>query len=173
MIVDGGSINCGTHNSGVNKLIIFDSVVSAVNEFTILNAATGGSPTIAATGGDTHINLTLKSKGTDGVILASTVDNGAYLEFQQKAAPADPSAEYARLYLKNVDTNNNALAVKIQKAGAIREVEITSPKAICGEGGSKDGALDPTYDFSRSMMIVELWCGHSYEVPMSGWNMVS
>ena len=102
LIVDGGSINCGTHDSGANQLIIFDSVVNAVNEFTILNAATGGSPTIAATGGDTHINLTLKSKGTDGVILASTVDNGAYLEFQQKAAPANmtgAAVEYARLDL--------------------------------------------------------------------------
>ena len=83
------------------------------------------------------------------------------------------AVEYARLYLKEVDTNNNALACKIQKAGAVVEVEITSPKAICGECGSTDGAKDPTYDFSRSMMLVELWCGHSYEVPMTGWNMVS
>jgi len=149
---------------------------TTVNEFTFTNTVANGSPSIAVTGTDTHINLILKSKGTDGVIIASTVDNGAYIEFQQKAAPADMTGgavEYARLYLKNIDNNNNALAVKIQKAGAVREVEITSPKAICGECGSKDGALDPTYDFSRSMMIVELWCGHSYEVPMNGWNMVS
>ena len=149
---------------------------TTVNEFTFTNTAANGSPSIAATGTDPHINLTLKSKGTDGVIIASTVDNGAYLEFQQKAAPATMTGgavEYARLYLKEVDTNNNALACKIQKAGAVVEVEITSPKAICGVCGSKDGAKDPTYDFSRSMMLVELWCGHSYEVPMNGWNMVS
>ena len=77
------------------------------------------------------------------------------------------------MYLKEVDANNNALAVRIFKANAYQEVEITSPKAICGECGSKDGAKDPTYDFARSMMTVELWCGHSYEVPMTGWNMVS
>ena len=75
--------------------------------------------------------------------------------------------------MKEVDTNNNALACRIQKAGSVVEVEITSPKAICGECGSQDGAKDPTYDFSRSMMIVDLWCGHSYEVPMTGWNMVN
>ena len=153
--------------------MIFTTTSTAINEFTVANAAADGSPTLSVTGGDTDIALTLKSKGADGIIVAGATANGAFLEFQQKASPGDPSLEYARLYLKQVDAQNNALAVKLQKANTIQEVEITSPKAICGECGSTDGAKDPTYDFSRSMMIVELWCGHSYEVPMTGWNMVS
>jgi len=148
------------------QLIIFDSVSTAVNEITVANAAADGTPSIAATGGDTHIALTLKSKGTDGIIISSTVDNGAYLEFQQKATAADPAAEYARLYLKQVDANNNAMAVKLQKGGAIVEVEITSPRAVCGKCGSKDGAKDPLYDFERGVMVLDLWCGHSFEIPM-------
>jgi len=153
------------------ELVIFDSVSTAVNEITVANAATGGTPSVAATGGDSDVALTLKSKGTDGIIISSTADNGAYLEFQQKAAAADPSTEYARMYLKQVDASNNAIAVKLQKGGAIVEVEITSPRAVCGECGRKDGAKDPLYDFERGVMVLDLWCGHSFEVPMQ-WSQI-
>jgi hypothetical protein len=48
-----------------NELIKFpSSVASAVNEITISNAATTGSPSISATGDDTNIGLNLISKGT-------------------------------------------------------------------------------------------------------------
>ena len=151
--------------------IIFGTTSSAVNEITITNGATGNPAQIAASG-ESNIGLKLSGKGTGGVILTNATANGAFLEFDTKATPADPSAEQARLYLKEVDSNNNALAVKIQKAGTVREVEITSPKAICAVCGSKDGATDPTYDFARSMMIVELWCGHSFEVPMQ-WSQIN
>ena len=154
-----------------NEQIIFATTASAVNEITITNGATGNPAQIAASG-EANIGLKLSGKGTGGVILTNATANGAYLEFDTKATPADPSAEQARLYLKEVDTNNNALAVKIQKAGTVREVEITSPKAICAVCGSTDGATDPTYDFARSMMIVELWCGHSFEVPMQ-WSQIN
>ena len=157
-----------------NEEIIFTTTGSAVNEFTVANAATGGSPTIAATGGDTNIGLTLQGKGTGASAVVAGGATGACIEFNTKYTGGNPSGnESARLYLKEVDANNNALAVRIFKANTYQEVEITSPKAICGECGSNDGAKDPTYDFSRSMMIVELWCGHAYEVPMTGWNMVS
>jgi len=152
--------------------IIFATTSSAVNELTITNGATGSPAQIAASG-ETNIGLKLAGKGTEGVILTNATANGAFLEFDTKAAPADPSAEQARLYLKQVDGNNNALAVKIQKAGAIVEVEITSPKAVCGVCGSKDGASDPTYDFSRDVMILDLWCGHSFEVPMQQWSHIN
>ena len=152
--------------------IIFATTSSAVNELTITNGATGSPAQIAASG-ETNIGLKIAGKGTEGVILTNATANGAFLEFDTKAAPADPSAEQARLYLKEVDSNNNALAVKIQKAGAIVEVEITSPKAVCGVCGSKDGASDPTYDFSRDVMILDLWCGHSFEVPMQQWSHIN
>jgi len=158
-----------------NELIIFDKISnSAVNEITITNGATG-NPALIAASGETNIGLKLSGKGTGGVILTNSTVNGAFLEFDAKVASStfgSQGAETARLYLKEVDTNNNALAVKLQKAGNMVEVEITSPKAVCAVCGSKDGALDPTYDFSRSMMVVELWCGHSFEVPMQ-WSQVN
>ena len=48
-----------------NELIKFpSSVASAINELTISNAATSGSPSISATGDDTNIGLNLIPKGT-------------------------------------------------------------------------------------------------------------
>jgi len=53
-----------------NELIKFPSTVaSAVNELTISNAATSGSPSISATGDDTNISLNLISKGTGNILI--------------------------------------------------------------------------------------------------------
>ena len=167
---DGGFI---ADPSG-NEILIFnipDSAATAVNEITIESVIADGSPSIKATGGDTDIDLILSGKGAGGVRVTG-VASGAFLEFDTKATPADPSTEQARMYLKNSDTDNNVIAVKIQKAGVIQEVEITSPKAVCAVCGSTDGAKDPTYDFARSVMVLDLWCGHSFEVPMQ-WSQIN
>ena len=157
-----------------NELILLTATSSAVNEICVANQSTGNSPTVTATGGDTNIGIEIRGKGTQGVTISNVnTANGAFLRFDTKAAPAAPAAETAILYLKEVDTNNNALACQIQKAGNVVEVELTSPKAVCGACGSRDGAKDPTYDFARSTMLLELYCGHSYEVPMSDWTRVA
>ena len=155
-----------------NELMLLTATGSAVNEITIANGATGNPASITASG-ETNIGIKISGKGTGGIIISNATANGAFLEFDTKASPTDPSAEMARLYLKQVDANNNALACKIQKAGAIVEVQLTSPGAICGVCGGTDGAKDPTYDFERSMMLLELYCGHSYEVPMTDWTRVA
>ena len=92
--------------------------------------------------------------------------NRTFIDFDKISAPSDPGAEEGRLYLKEINGANNALAVKLQKAGNVVEVEITSPGCVC-ECGSTDGAKDPTYDFARGKMIVELYCGHSYEMDIA------
>ena len=156
------------------ELIIFNRVASAVNEIAITNGATG-NPALIAASGETNIGLKLSGKGTGGVILTNSTVNGAFLEFDAKVASStfgSQGAETARLYLKEVDTNNNALAVKLQKGGNMVEVEITSPRAVCAECGSRDGAKDPLYDFERGVMVLDLWCGHSFEVPMQ-WSQIN
>ena len=155
-----------------NELMLVTATGSAVNEITLANGSTGNPATITASG-ETNTGIKISGKGTSGVTISNATANGAFLAFDTKAAPADPSTEFAILYLKQVDANNNALACKIQKAGAVVEVELTSPKAICGVCGGRDGAKDPTYDFARSTMLLELYCGHSYEVPMTDWTRVA
>ena len=158
-------------SAGANGLSI-TATGSAANYVTITNASGTNPPLISTIGTATNAGLSLSGKGTEGVIITNSTLNGAFIEFANKitdaAQPADCGDEEARMYLKQVDSNNNAIEVKIKKAGSIQKVQITSPKAVCGECGSKDGASDPTYDFSRGVMVLDLWCGHSYEVPMQG-----
>jgi hypothetical protein len=51
-----------------NELFGVTATGSAVNEFTVANAATGNAPTLSATGSDTNIGMALTPKGTGGVI---------------------------------------------------------------------------------------------------------
>ena len=110
--------------------------------------------TIASVGDNNHFQY-------DGT--SSKWVNKTYVDFAKIAAPSDPGTEEGRLYLKEINGSNNALAIKLQKAGSVVEVELTSPGCVC-ECGSTDGAKDPLYDFSRGVMVIELYCGHSYEM---------
>ena len=56
-------------DSSDNEVLIAASTSSAVNEFTVTNAATGGNPSIAATGDDTNISVQLTPKGNGLVIV--------------------------------------------------------------------------------------------------------
>ena len=60
IIIDGGN---SILDESSNEQIKFVTTGSAVNEFTLTNAATGNAPSIAATGGDSNIDLTLTPKG--------------------------------------------------------------------------------------------------------------
>lgn len=59
-IVDAGFIA----DANGNEQLVFQTTASAVNEFEMTNAATGGTPILAVTGGDANINMQLTPKGT-------------------------------------------------------------------------------------------------------------
>lgn len=52
-----------------NELFKVTATGSAVNEFTVANAATGNAPTLSATGSDTNIDLRLTPKGAGAVVV--------------------------------------------------------------------------------------------------------
>jgi hypothetical protein len=54
-----------------NESIILTATASAVNEFTVVNAATGNAPQLKASGDDTNIDIKLAPKGTGNVDLAT------------------------------------------------------------------------------------------------------
>ena len=64
-----------------NELALLTATSSAVNEFTIANAATGSGPTLSSTGDDTNIDINVTPKGTGDVVLAGDTvkvgDSGA------------------------------------------------------------------------------------------------
>ena len=71
-IVDTGNttpIITQINDTNVNEQIKFTTTASAVNEFTITNAATANAPEISATGGDTNIDLKITPKGSGKINL--------------------------------------------------------------------------------------------------------
>lgn len=77
-VIMGGSIL----DSNANEEIKFTATGSAVNEFTVANAAAGSGPTLSATGSDTDIDINLTPKGAGGVSVGS---NTAGKNFTTKA----------------------------------------------------------------------------------------
>ena len=58
-----------------NELAKVTATGSAVNEFTIANAATGNDPTLSATGGDSNIDIAIKPKGTGETVFGTGAAN--------------------------------------------------------------------------------------------------
>ena len=56
-----------------NELVVLTATSSAVNEVTLANAATGGAPTITASG-ETNVGITLAAKGTGVIQLQSSMN---------------------------------------------------------------------------------------------------
>ena len=74
----GGDLDTNDHNIKIddahgiqdengNEQIVFQTTASAVNQIDVTNAATGNAPDIAATGGDTNVDLNFTPKGTGRV----------------------------------------------------------------------------------------------------------
>ena len=70
---DLGTTTTTITDSNGNELLKFIETASAVNEFTITNAATGGSPKLEASGDDINISTDILSKGSGDLNL----DGGA------------------------------------------------------------------------------------------------
>jgi len=58
-----------------NQLALLTATSSAVNEFTIANAATGNDPTLSATGDDTNIDIAIVPKGSGETVFGTGAAN--------------------------------------------------------------------------------------------------
>lgn len=86
-------ITTSINDSNGNEIIKTPATASAVNEVTVTNAATGNAPSLAATGGDTNIDLNLITKGSgtlkvNGSALAVTQVNDSNGNAVIKTTPA-------------------------------------------------------------------------------------
>ena len=63
-------VNGNALGDGTLELLKFSETGSAVNEFTIANAASGNGPTLSATGTDSNVDINISAKGT-GVVAVS------------------------------------------------------------------------------------------------------
>jgi len=76
--------NTGIRDDSDNEQLTFQKTSSAVNNFEMTNQATGTSPTLAAVGSDSNIDMVLVPKGTGetkvgtGAATATVTSSGAY-----------------------------------------------------------------------------------------------
>ena len=67
-------VNGQALGDGTLELLKFSETGSAVNEFTIANAASGAGPTLSATGTDSNVDINISAKGTGVVAVSSSMN---------------------------------------------------------------------------------------------------
>ena len=91
----------GIQDDSGNEFIVFQKTSSAVNQFDITNAATGNSPELSATGGDTNISLKITPKGSGQVLL----DGNVGIESGVIDLKNSGSQSYVRFYCESANAH--------------------------------------------------------------------
>lgn len=112
-------ITTAINDTNTNELIKFTATASAVNEVTIINAATSNNPQINATGGDTNVNLNLNSKGSGSVEVSK-------LALEAVEISADGNASQSATYI--ICNRGTALAVGLPDGTTTGEYKIFTNK---------------------------------------------
>lgn len=94
LLATSPAITTGINDANANAMILFTATASAVNQFTFTNGATTASPSIAATGTATNLNITLAPKGTGVVDItkALTLSGQTSTNYTTPAASVVPTA---------------------------------------------------------------------------------
>src|SRR5882672_2276271 len=118
-------ITTGIRDANANLIIGLTPVGSSVNQFTIADAATGGSPTLSTTGGDGDIVFTISPKGTarlesTGPLRLSGTGTDTYTTPQANSVPTkinvpnfDPGnfGQILAMGIANLATNRRVLSL--------------------------------------------------------------
>jgi len=140
---DGGPLTSprvitGINDTNGNELLKVTATGSAINEFTLANAAAGSGPSLTATGGDTNIPATLAGKGTGAVILGQATSIGVKLAADQ---PILDSSENELIKFVKATTAVNELTINNAATGAGPILEATGetnvPITLRGKGTGK------------------------------------
>jgi hypothetical protein len=118
-----------------SELLIFTTTASAVNEFTFANAATGGTPTLSATGGDTNISLNLVAKGTGtvnaGGVPVVTTTGTQTLTNKTLTSPTINTATFA-----GGTVNNASIGATTPNTGAFTTLSASGQVSFTGTGAA-------------------------------------
>ncbi len=107
-----------------NELFLLTATASAVNELTYANAATGGKPTLSASGGDTDISINLVPKGA-GTLQIAGVDIPSPSTIATLAGTqtlSNKTLTAPKLGTSMLDTNGNELFLLTATASAVNEL---------------------------------------------------
>lgn len=112
-----------------NEQIIFSTTASAVNFFTVTNAATGNAPALAVDGDDTNIDLVLNPKGTGKLKVGSTeVLLSSAIGTTVQAYDADT----AKLYVGQNWTAKQAFGATVKVDEILERITITADNPASG-----------------------------------------
>ena len=106
-------------DSNGNEFIKFTKTGSAVNEITITNNTTTNSPSIAASGNDADVNLSLNGKGKGSVLIAKAA-------FSSTEMGAAGIADSASTYI--IGNRGSLLSVELDDGSTIGEYKIFTNK---------------------------------------------
>ena len=104
----------GEVTSTGNASVVADNIIDEAN-LKISNSPTNGQA------------LTAQSGNTGGLTWATAggaYDHGSTTWSLQGSAPADPATDKGVMYMKDIDSNNEGLFMKVKKNGAVVEVQI-------------------------------------------------
>ena len=114
-----------------NELALLTATSSAVNEFTVANAATGNDPTLSATGGDTNIDIAIKPKGSGETVFGSGAGN----------ATLTTSGVYDLVLDTNSGTNSGTITIKDDANGDITIAPNGTGQAKAVDAADATGAI--------------------------------
>lgn len=112
--------------NGNEVLIGGAAVAAAVNEVTLTNAATGNSPSVAASGDDANITLTVRGKGTGAVALGQATSVGVDLVADQ---PIRDSSGNEYIKFSKVAVAVNEVTVQNAATGNSPQIQATGGDA--------------------------------------------
>ncbi len=150
----------GINDDSGNEQIVFQKTGSAVNQFDVTNAATGNAPDLAATGGDTNIDLNLTPKGTGRV----TLNGSGKIQGLAEKVTVDGT------FSTNVVIDTQTQAVILSTAAASGNFRVN----LRGNGSS---SLDAVMDTGESITVAYInknnnntWAATSFVVDNKSTN---
>ena len=156
-------VTTGIDDANGKELLKVTATADAVNELTLANAATEGSPTLSATGDDTNIDITLTPKGSGRVVITQAsmtsprvttgINDSAGNELLKVTATGSAVNE---LTLANAATGNNPV---LSATGTDDNIGITlTPKGtgsvVISKADINGGTIDGTTLGSTCIYVV-------------------
>ena len=135
-------VNGNALGDGTLELLKFSETASAVNEFTIANAATGNNPVLSATGGDTNVGLEFTAKGS------------GYIKFNDLAyIPQQALTSSSNAVAWDVQAKPNAYHLTTENTTFAAPTNSVEGSFICLEinyNGSHTIAFNTAFEFAAS-----------------------
>lgn len=130
------------NDTNSNELFKFTATGSAVNEVTMANAATGNSPSLTASGGDSNIDIKFVGKGTGKAYTDNITEtafdyvvSGLVITADSAGVNKNYSISAGIAYISGVRVTVAAVSAQTVTASKDRYIDLTSAGALSTTGG--------------------------------------